>query len=111
MRTTLVQKQSIKDAQCVPPVRGCSALPTSERFAKAAAAADVVILTRGRRGRGAEPAARNALRDTPLDPERTCGVSMRAVLLIRPAICSRRHRHTTVMLPAAESAPVIELVA
>ncbi len=30
---------------------------------------DVVIATRGRRGRGAKPAARNALRDTPLDPE------------------------------------------
>ena len=43
-----------------------------ERFAKAAAAADVVILDLEDGVAEAEkPAARKALRDTPLDPERT----------------------------------------
>ncbi|MFV4197404.1 aldolase/citrate lyase family protein, partial [Mycobacterium tuberculosis] len=43
-----------------------------ERFAKAAAAADVVILDlEDGVAEAQKPAARNALRDTPLDPERT----------------------------------------
>uniref|UniRef100_UPI000B185005 aldolase/citrate lyase family protein n=1 Tax=Aldersonia kunmingensis TaxID=408066 RepID=UPI000B185005 len=78
-----------------------------ERFAKAAAAADVVILDL-EDGVGADdrPAARRALIDTPLDPVRT-------VVRINPGgtpdqqldlAALRETEYRVVMLPKAESA-------
>lgn len=78
-----------------------------ERFLKAAAAADVVILDLEDGVAAAEkPAARIALRDNPLDPERT-------VVRINAAGSEDQARdlealadtaYTTVMLPKTESA-------
>lgn len=84
-----------------------------ERFAKAAAAADVVILDlEDGVAEAQKPAARNALRDTPLDPERTVvrinagGTADQA----RDLEALAGTAYTTVMLPKAESAAqVIEL--
>lgn len=85
-----------------------------ERFAKAAAAADVVILDLedGVAGPHRE-AARKALRDTPLDPERT-------VVRINAAGTDDQARdlealaetaYTTVMLPKTESAAQVAALA
>lgn len=78
-----------------------------ERFAKAAAAADVVILDlEDGVAEAQKPAARNALRDTPLDPERTVvrinagGTADQA----RDLEALAGTAYTTVMLPKAESA-------
>ncbi|MCV7075111.1 HpcH/HpaI aldolase/citrate lyase family protein [Mycobacterium szulgai] len=78
-----------------------------ERFAKAAAAADVVILDLEDGVSEAEkPAARKALQDTPLDPERTIvrinagGTDDQA----RDLEALAGTRYTTLMLPKAESA-------
>jgi citrate lyase subunit beta / citryl-CoA lyase len=78
-----------------------------ERFAKAAAAADVVILDlEDGVAEADKPAARKALRETPLDPERT-------VVRINAADTGEHARdlealaetaYTTVMLSKAESA-------
>lgn len=84
-----------------------------ERFAKAAAAADVVILDlEDGVAEAQKPAARNALQDTPLDPERTVvrinagGTADQA----RDLEALAGTAYTTVMLPKAESAAqVIEL--
>ena len=75
-----------------------------ERFGKAAAAADVVILDL-EDGAGDKPAAREAVVDTPLDPART-------VILINPhgtedqrldLEALARTGYTTVMLPKCEA--------
>ncbi|CAM4249937.1 Citrate lyase subunit beta-like protein [Mycobacterium basiliense] len=85
-----------------------------ERFAKAAAAADVVILDlEDGVAEAAKPAARQALRDTPLDPGRT-------VVRINAADSDDHARdlealaataYTMVMLPKAESAEQIAALA
>jgi citrate lyase subunit beta/citryl-CoA lyase len=85
-----------------------------ERFAKAAAAADVVILDlEDGVAEPDKPAARRALQDTPLDPERT-------VVRINAADTDEQARdlealarvaYTTVMLPKAESAAQVAALA
>ena len=85
-----------------------------ERFAKAAAAADVVILDLEDGVAEAEkPAARKALRETPLDPERT-------VVRINAAGTDEQARdldaladtaYTTVMLSKTESAAQVTALA
>lgn len=85
-----------------------------ERFAKAAAAADVVILDlEDGVAEPEKPAARRALQDTPLDPERT-------VVRINAAGTDEQDRdlaalantdYTTVMLPKAESAAQVAALA
>jgi citrate lyase subunit beta/citryl-CoA lyase len=85
-----------------------------ERFAKAAAAADVVILDlEDGVAEADKPAARKALRETPLDPERT-------VVRINPAGTDEQARdldaladtaYTTVMLSKTESAAQVAALA
>lgn len=85
-----------------------------ERFAKAAAAADVVILDLEDGVAAADrPSARQALRDTPLDPERT-------VVRINAAGTDDQARdlealadtaYTTVMLSKSESAAQVSALA
>ncbi|MEB3980970.1 CoA ester lyase [Mycobacterium sp. 663a-19] len=85
-----------------------------ERFAKAAAAADVVILDLEDGVAAADrPAARKALRETPLDPERT-------VVRINAAGTDEQARdldaladtpYTTVMLSKTESAAQVTALA
>jgi citrate lyase subunit beta / citryl-CoA lyase len=85
-----------------------------ERFAKAAAAADVVILDlEDGVAEVAKPAARKALRDTPLNPERT-------VVRINPGGTAEQVRdldaladtaYTTVMLAKTESAAQVAALA
>lgn len=85
-----------------------------ERFAKAAAAADVVILDlEDGVAEADKPAARKALRETPLDPERT-------VVRINPAGTDEQARdldaladtaYTTVMLSKTESAAQVTALA
>jgi citrate lyase subunit beta / citryl-CoA lyase len=85
-----------------------------ERFAKAAAAADVVILDLEDGVAAADrPAARTALRDTPLDPDRT-------VVRINAAGTDDQSRdlealtgtaYTTVMLSKTESAAQVTALA
>ncbi|MEB3065429.1 HpcH/HpaI aldolase/citrate lyase family protein [[Mycobacterium] zoologicum] len=85
-----------------------------ERYAKAAAVADVVILDLEDGVAAADrPAAREALRDTPLDPERT-------VVRVNPAGTEDQARdlqaladtaYTTVMLAKTESAAQVEALA
>jgi citrate lyase subunit beta/citryl-CoA lyase len=85
-----------------------------ERFAKAAAAADVVILDlEDGVAEADKPAARKALQVTPLDPERT-------VVRINPAGTDEHSRdldaladtaYTTVMLSKAESAAQVAALA
>ncbi|MFV8050648.1 HpcH/HpaI aldolase/citrate lyase family protein [Mycobacterium sp. 48b] len=83
-----------------------------ERFEKAAAAADVVILDL-EDGAGDKPAAREAIVNTPLDPNRT-------VIRINPGGTEeqrldlealKRTPYTTVMLPKCESAEQITALA
>lgn len=85
-----------------------------ERFAKAAAAADVVILDlEDGVAEADKPAARKALRETPLDPERT-------LVRINPAGTDEQARdldaladtaYTTVMLSKTESAAQVTALA
>ncbi|RAV02544.1 HpcH/HpaI aldolase/citrate lyase family protein [Mycolicibacter senuensis] len=85
-----------------------------ERYAKAAAAADVVILDLEDGVAAADrPAAREALRDNPLDPERT-------VVRINPSGTEDQSRdlaaladtaYTTVMLAKTESAAQVDALA
>jgi citrate lyase subunit beta/citryl-CoA lyase len=85
-----------------------------ERFAKAAAAADVVILDlEDGVAEADKPAARKALGETPLDPERT-------VVRINPAGTDEQARdldaladtaYTTVMLSKTESAAQVTALA
>ena len=85
-----------------------------ERFAKAAAAADVVILDlEDGVAEPDKPAARKALQETPLDPERT-------VVRINPAGTDEQARdlealagtaYTTVMLAKTESAAQVTALA
>lgn len=85
-----------------------------ERYAKAAAVADVVILDLEDGVAAADrPAARKALRDTPLDPART-------VVRVNPAGTEDQARdlqaladtaYTTVMLAKTESAAQVEALA
>ena len=85
-----------------------------ERFAKAAVAADVVILDlEDGVAEADKPAARKALQDTPLDPERT-------VVRINAAGTDEQSRdldalagtaYTTVMLSKAESAAQVAALA
>jgi citrate lyase subunit beta / citryl-CoA lyase len=85
-----------------------------ERFAKAAAAADVVILDlEDGVAEADKPAARKALRETPLDPART-------VVRINPAGTDEQARdldaladtaYTTVMLSKTESAAQVAALA
>ena len=85
-----------------------------ERFAKAAAAADVVILDlEDGVAEPDKPTARKALQDTPLDPERT-------VVRINPAGTDEQARdlealagtaYTTVMLAKTESAAQVTALA
>jgi citrate lyase subunit beta/citryl-CoA lyase len=85
-----------------------------ERFAKAAAAADVVILDlEDGVAEPEKPAARKALQETPLDPERT-------VVRINAAGSGEQARdlevlaetaYTTVMLPKTESAAQVAALA
>ncbi len=85
-----------------------------ERFAKAAAAADIVILDLEDGVAAADrPAARDALRDTPLDPQQT-------VVRVNPAGTDEHARdlealaatsYTRVMLPKTESAAQVETLA
>jgi len=85
-----------------------------ERFAKAAAAADVVILDlEDGVAEADKPAARKALRETPLDPERT-------VVRINAAGTDEQARdldaladtaYTTVMLSKTESAAQVSALA
>ncbi|SOX55173.1 CoA ester lyase [Mycobacterium ahvazicum] len=85
-----------------------------ERFAKAAAAADVVILDlEDGVAQADKPAARKALQDTPLDPERT-------VVRINAADTDEHSRdlealkptpYTTVMLSKTESAEQVTALA
>ena len=83
-----------------------------ERFEKAAAAADIVILDL-EDGAGDKPAARDALVSTPLNPART-------VIRINPAGTEEqrldletlaRTAYTTVMLPKCESAEQVSALA
>ena len=83
-----------------------------ERFEKAAAAADVVILDL-EDGAGDKPAARQAIVDTPLDPART-------VIRINAADSGEqeadlaalaRTAYTTVMLPKCEAAEQVTALA
>lgn len=83
-----------------------------ERFEKAAAAADIVILDL-EDGAGDKPAAREALLSTPLDPHRT-------VVRINPGDSPEqkldletlaRTQYTTVMLPKCESAQQVSALA
>jgi citrate lyase subunit beta/citryl-CoA lyase len=83
-----------------------------ERFEKAAAAADVVILDL-EDGAGDKPAARAAIVDTPLDPSRT-------VIRINPhgtedqrldLEALQRTAYTTVMLPKCEAAEQVSALA
>jgi len=82
-----------------------------ERFAKAAAAADVVILDLEDGVADADkPAARKALQETPLDPERTV-VRINAVgteELARDLDALADTAYTTVMLAKTESAAQVE---
>lgn len=85
-----------------------------ERYAKAAAAADVVILDLEDGVAGPDrPAARKALQDTPLDPDRT-------VVRINASGTDEQRRdlkaldgtgYTTVMLPKSESAAQLAALA
>ncbi|WP_373199226.1 HpcH/HpaI aldolase/citrate lyase family protein [Mycobacterium marinum] len=85
-----------------------------ERFAKAAAAADVVILDlEDGVAEAQKPAARQALLDTPLDPERT-------IVRINAGDTDEQARdlaalagtaYTTLMLPKAESVAQLALLA
>ncbi|MEB3023939.1 HpcH/HpaI aldolase/citrate lyase family protein [[Mycobacterium] crassicus] len=85
-----------------------------ERYAKAAAVADVVILDLEDGVAAADrPAAREALRNTPVDPERT-------VVRVNPAGTEDQARdlealadtaYTTVMLAKTESAAQVEALA
>ncbi|HTM85235.1 MAG TPA: aldolase/citrate lyase family protein, partial [Mycobacterium sp.] len=85
-----------------------------ERFAKAAAVADVVILDLEDGVNAADrPAARTALQNTPLDPERT-------VIRVNPAGTDEQVRdlaalagtaYTTVMLAKTESAAQVTALA
>jgi citrate lyase subunit beta/citryl-CoA lyase len=85
-----------------------------ERFAKAAAAADVVILDlEDGVAEADKPAARKALRETPLDPERT-------LVRINPAGTDEQARdldaladtaYTTLMLSKTESADQVTALA
>jgi citrate lyase subunit beta/citryl-CoA lyase len=85
-----------------------------ERFAKAAAAADVVILDLEDGVAAADrPAARTALRDNPLDPERTV-VRINAAGTddqIRDLEALADTRYTTVMLSKTESAAQVTALA
>lgn len=83
-----------------------------ERFQKAAAAADVVILDL-EDGAGDKPAARQAVIDTPLDPART-------VIRINAADSGEQQadlealaqtKYTTVMLPKCEAAEKVTALA
>lgn len=83
-----------------------------ERFEKAAAAADIVILDL-EDGAGDKPAARHALLDTPLDPDRT-------VIRINPACTGdqrldlavlERTGYHTVMLPKCEAPQQVSALA
>jgi len=83
-----------------------------ERFQKAAAAADVVILDL-EDGAGDKPAARQAVIDTPLDPART-------VIRINAADSGEQQadlealaqmKYTTVMLPKCEAAEQVTALA
>lgn len=85
-----------------------------ERFAKAAAAADVVILDLEDGVAGPDrPAARQALRDTPLDPERTVVRINAAGTDDQPRDLEALDRtaYTTVMLPKSESAAQVAALA
>lgn len=85
-----------------------------ERFAKAAAAADVVILDlEDGVAPGDKAAARRALRDTPLDPERTV-VRVNAAgteELARDLDALTGTAYTTVMLSKTESAGQVSALA
>lgn len=85
-----------------------------ERFAKAAAAADVVILDlEDGVGQPEKPAARKALQDTPLDPERTV-VRINAVGSdhhVRDLEALAGTAYTTVMLAKTESAVQVTALA
>lgn len=83
-----------------------------ERFEKAAAAADVVILDL-EDGAGDKPAARKALLSTPLDPARTVvriNASDSPEQKLDLGVLSRTE-YTTVMLPKCESAAQITALA
>ncbi|CDO89777.1 CitE protein [Mycobacterium triplex] len=100
----------------MPPVPGGCFCPADrpERYAKAAAAADVVILDlEDGVAEADKPAARKALQDTPLDPERT-------VVRINAADTDEYSRdlealkgtaYTTVMLSKTESAAQVTALA
>jgi len=84
-----------------------------ERFAKAAAAADVVILDlEDGVAEPEKPAARKALRETPLDPERTV-VRINACTdeLARDLEALAGTAYTTVMLAKTESAAQVTALA
>jgi citrate lyase subunit beta / citryl-CoA lyase len=84
-----------------------------ERFAKAAAAADVVILDlEDGVAEPDKPAARKALQDTPLDPERTV-VRLNAAdsELARDLEALAGTAYTTVMLSKTESAAQVAEIA
>ena len=85
-----------------------------ERFAKAAAAADVVILDlEDGVAEADKPAARKALQDTPLDPERTVvrvnASSTDELALDLDALAGTAY--TTVMLSKTESAAQVDALA
>jgi len=85
-----------------------------ERFAKAAAAADVVILDlEDGVAEADKPAARKALQDTPLDPERTVvrvnASSTDGLALDLDALAGTAY--TTVMLSKTESAAQVDALA
>jgi citrate lyase subunit beta/citryl-CoA lyase len=84
-----------------------------ERFAKAAAAADVVILDlEDGVAEPEKPAARKALRETPLDPERTVvRINAGTDELARDLEALAGTAYTTVMLAKTESAAQVTALA
>lgn len=83
-----------------------------ERFEKAAAAADVVILDL-EDGAGDKPAARKAIVDTPLDPARTViRLNLHGTEEQRLDLeALQRTGYTTVMLPKCEAAEQVSALA
>ena len=119
VRTTLVQKRPadrgvVMDLRAAGPGWLFCPADRPERFAKAAAAADVVILDlEDGVAEADKPAARKALQDTPLDPERTVVRSTRPAPTSMPldldALAGTAY--TTVMLSKTESAAQVDALA
>src|SRR5262249_60741930 len=104
----------VRNGRAAGPGRLFCPADRPERFAKAAAAADVVILDlEDGVADPDKPAARQALQDTPLDPERTV-VRINAAdtdEYSRDLEALKGTQYTTVMLSKTESAAQVTALA